>query len=102
MTHTAHAVNTAHAAWSEGIAAYWSAGNPPTCFDPKPASATESTKPDPGSRRGGMTGHTKKIMSAARLISTSVLRRRRYFSGHQQYAMTSTAIAVLHHSSSYE
>src|SRR4051812_41638211 len=102
MTQTAHAVNTAQAAWSDGIAAYWSAGNRPTCLAPKPASATESTKPDPASRRGGITGQAKKIASAARLMTTSVFRIRRYCSGHQQYATTRTAMAVLHHSNSYE
>ncbi|MBD2899187.1 hypothetical protein amrb99_81700 [Actinomadura sp. RB99] len=74
---SATATATTHVAQArcrDGIAAYWSAGTGPPCVVPKPASATESANPAPGSSRGGITGRTKKTVIPARFVRTRALR----------------------------
>ena len=70
--------HTAQAKCSDGIAASWLAWSPTgEPQDPQVwPSRTVSTKPWPGTSRGGAVGHSAKQPIAARLSSTNELRGR--------------------------
>jgi len=83
------AAQVAQARCSDGIAAYWSAATGP-CAVSKPAAATASAYPPPGSSRGGITGHSTNTSSPTTLVSTNAFRSRRYASGRRSQHQAST------------
>jgi hypothetical protein len=88
--------HTAQAKCSDGIAAIWLACSPTgEPHDPQVwPSRTVSTKPWPGTSRGGAVGHSAKQLIATRLSSTKELRAGRYSSGRRASSQASRINAL--------
>ncbi len=87
---------TAQAKCSDGIAASWLAWSP-TGEPQEPQvcpSRTVSTKPCPGTSRGGAVGHSAKQVIATTLSSRNELRADRYWSGRRTSSQISRASAL--------
>src|SRR5699024_8455526 len=82
---------------SDGMAANWFAllMNPHPQEPTVPPWVTVSTKPRPGSRRGGVTGKTAKQAIAMALSTTNESRVDRHRSGRRNHTQISSTSALM-------